>query len=53
MQFLSGFAKFDVNIELTCDQFVTLVNTLSTQEGAFSEAKFNEIMDAMEKALNQ
>ena len=48
---LSGFAKFDLDLKLTCDQFLTLVtNFSSTDAGACNEEKFEEIMDVMEKA---
>lgn len=50
---LSGFAKFDLDLKLTCEQFCTLVmNYSSGADGsAFSEEKFEEVMDVMEKAF--
>lgn len=50
---LSGFAKFDLDLKLTCDQFCTLVMNYSRagDGGAFNEEKFEEIMDVMEKAF--
>ena len=49
---LSGFAKFDLDLKLTCDQFCSLVSNYSAPEaGAFSEEKFDEIMEVMEKAF--
>lgn len=48
---LSGFAKFELDLKLTCDHFATLVNNLSTQDQSFSEEKFNEVMDVFEKAV--
>mmetsp|Transcript_32308 Transcript_32308/g.42784 ORF Transcript_32308/g.42784 Transcript_32308/m.42784 type:complete len:158 (-) Transcript_32308:120-593(-) len=49
---LSGFAKFDVDMKMSCEHMVQLVNNLATAEsGSFSEEKFEEIMDAMTKAF--
>ena len=49
---LSGFAKFEIDMKLTGDQMVFLINSLSAAEsGAFSEEKYEEIMDALNKAF--
>ena len=50
MQKLSGFAKFDVDHKLNIDQFVVFIMNQSNGEGgAFSEEKFNETVEIMEK----
>ena len=51
MNKLSGFAKFDLDLKLTCEQFCGIVTSLSSEEGSLSEEKFGEVMDLMEKAL--
>ena len=48
---LSGFAKFDLDLKLTCEQFLALVTNYSTTDGALSEEKFEEIMEIMEKTF--
>merc|ERR1712156_499881 len=49
---ISGFAKFEVDMKLNCDQMVQLITTLSSPEGgALSEEKFEEIMEALNKAF--
>ena len=48
---LSGFAKFDLDLKLTCEQFLTLITNYSTPEGAFVDDKFEEIMEVMEKTF--
>ena len=50
---LSGFAKFDLDLKLTSDQFMTLVTDYSTPEAGapLSEEKFEEIMDVMERTF--
>ena len=48
---LSGFAKFDLDLKLTCEQFLTLITNYSTPEGALIEDKFEEIMEVMEKTF--
>lgn len=49
---LSGFAKFDLDIKLSCDNFCQLVNNMCTADGAnFSEEKLNELLEAMNKAF--
>ena len=49
---LSGFAKFEVDMKLNSDQMVQLITTLSSPEGgALSEEKFEEIMEALNKAF--
>ena len=50
VQKLSGFAKFDVDHKLTIDQFVVFVmNQSNGESGTFSEEKFNETVEIMEK----
>ena len=46
---LSGFAKFDVDHKLNIDQFVVFIMNQSTDGSSFSEAKFNETVEIMEK----
>lgn len=46
---LSGFAKFDVDHKLNIDQFVVFIMNQSNDSSGFSEAKFNEIVEIMEK----
>ena len=46
---LSGFAKFDVDHKLNVDQFVVFIMNQSTDGSGFSEAKFNETVEIMEK----
>ena len=50
---LSGFAKFEVDIKLTCDSFITLINSICTQESGFSEEKFTELTEVLDKALGE
>ena len=48
---LSGFAKFELDIKLTVDQFATLTMNICSPDGAFNVEKFNEILDVMEKSF--
>ena len=49
VQKLSGFAKFDIDLKLTQDQWCQMVGICSAGEG--SEDKFGEIMDVLEKTF--
>ena len=54
VQKLSGFAKFEIDLKLTCDQFSQLVGMCSAgEDGAFNEEKFTEIMDVFEKTFGE
>ena len=48
---LSGFAKFDVDIKLTCDQFILLMNNLCLTDAGFNDEKLDELLDVMNKAF--
>jgi len=48
---LSGFAKFEVDIKLTSDQFATLMMNMCAPDGAIDLDKFNEILSVMEKSF--
>lgn len=48
---LSGFAKFDLDIKLSCELFSMLLNNLCLIDGAFNEEKFAEILDVINKAF--
>ena len=48
---LSGFAKFEVDIKLTSDQFATLMMNMCAPDGAFNLEKFNELIEVMEKCF--
>ena len=49
---LSGFAKFDLDIKLSCDHFMMMMNNMCTADGTgFNEEKLNELMEAMNKAF--
>ena len=50
---LSGFAKFELDLKLTADQFAALINSICTQDQSFSEEKFSELMDVFEKAVGE
>ncbi len=51
---ISGFAKFELDLKLTCEQFITLVQTVSTDENnTFNDDKCNEIIEAIEKAFTE
>ena len=49
---LSGFAKFDLDMKLTSDQYFVLINNLCTADGdGFNDAKLAELMETMSKAF--
>ena len=50
---LSGFAKFEIDLKLNAEQFMHLINNVSSVEGKFSEEKFNEMLEVFEKTFGE
>lgn len=49
---LSGFSKFDVDMKMSCDHFIILLNNLCMAEGTgSSEEKLSELLETMSKAF--
>ena len=50
---LSGFAKFELDLKLSSDQFATLINLLTNDGSGFSEERFVEILEVFEKTFGE
>ena len=50
---ISGFAKFDVDLKLSCEKFCMLISTISSPDEGFNAEKFAEVVEIFERAYGE
>ena len=48
---LSGFAKFDLDIKLSCDSFMQMFNNMCAADQGFKQETFEQLLACMQKAF--